>query len=153
MVTIEDTPPKPSQPSDPHATKATASSSGVSAATAPAPPGHGLRRSFTVDESRRRPSFNHLSSGNASLDHPRRRSSNHTDYSLGDARDLLRHHSTIADDSSPSESSPISYAPTAFALLPAIAGLFIKNGSAYATDLMLLGIAAIFLHWSVTQPW
>jgi hypothetical protein len=41
----------------------------------------------------------------------------------------------------------------AFALLPAISGALFKNGSAIVTDIMLLGLAGVFLHWSVTQPW
>jgi hypothetical protein len=41
----------------------------------------------------------------------------------------------------------------AFALLPAISGVLFKNGNAVVTDVMLLGLAGIFLHWSVTQPW
>ena len=44
-------------------------------------------------------------------------------------------------------------APLALALLPALGGLFFKNGSALVTDLTLLGLAAVFLHWSVTLPW
>ncbi|KAK3692604.1 hypothetical protein B0T22DRAFT_19581 [Podospora appendiculata] len=40
-----------------------------------------------------------------------------------------------------------------FALLPAIGGILHKNGSAVLTDIALLGLAAIFLNWSVTQPW
>jgi hypothetical protein len=41
----------------------------------------------------------------------------------------------------------------AFAFLPAISGLLFKNGSAVVTDFMLLGLAGVFLNWSVTQPW
>ncbi|KZF19156.1 hypothetical protein L228DRAFT_251251 [Xylona heveae TC161] len=44
-------------------------------------------------------------------------------------------------------------APLAFALFPAIGGLLFKNGSAVVTDVTLLGLAAIFLNWSVRLPW
>ena len=44
-------------------------------------------------------------------------------------------------------------APLALALLPAFGGLFFKNGSALVTDLTLLGLAAVFLNWSVMLPW
>lgn len=44
-------------------------------------------------------------------------------------------------------------APLALALLPAIGGIFFKNGSAVITDLILLVLAAIFLNWSVRLPW
>lgn len=43
--------------------------------------------------------------------------------------------------------------PLALALLPAVGGLFFHNGSAVVTDLTLLGLAAVFLNWSVRLPW
>lgn len=43
--------------------------------------------------------------------------------------------------------------PLALALLPALGGLFFKNGSALVTDLTLLVLAAVFLNWSVRLPW
>ena len=43
--------------------------------------------------------------------------------------------------------------PLGLALLPALGGLFFNNGSALVTDLTLLGLAAIFLNWSVRLPW
>ncbi|USW51570.1 hypothetical protein Slin15195_G048890 [Septoria linicola] len=43
--------------------------------------------------------------------------------------------------------------PLAFAILPALAGLFTKNGSAFVTDVLLLGLAAIFMNWSIRLPW
>jgi len=75
-----------------------------------------------------------------------------TDYSF-EARDLLNPQATTTGDIPPTESSSLASASLAFALLPALAGALFKNGSAIATDLMLLGLAGIFLHWSVTQPW
>lgn len=44
-------------------------------------------------------------------------------------------------------------APLALALLPAVAGVFFQNGSAFITDVTLLILAAIFLNWSVRLPW
>lgn len=43
--------------------------------------------------------------------------------------------------------------PLAFAILPAVAGLLFKNGSAFVTDVLLLGLAAIFMNWSIRLPW
>ena len=43
--------------------------------------------------------------------------------------------------------------PLAFAILPAIGGVLFKNGSAFITDILLLGLAAIFMNWSVRLPW
>ena len=44
-------------------------------------------------------------------------------------------------------------APLALALLPAVGGLFFKNGSGVVTDITLLLLAAVFLNWSVRVPW
>jgi hypothetical protein len=44
-------------------------------------------------------------------------------------------------------------APLGLALLPAIAGIFFQEGSAFVTDVTLLVLAAIFLNWSVRLPW
>lgn len=43
--------------------------------------------------------------------------------------------------------------PLALALLPALGGLLFHNGSAVVTDITLLGLAAVFLNWSVRLPW
>ena len=51
------------------------------------------------------------------------------------------------------EESHWQSAPLALALLPAIAGVFFRNGSAVVTDVTLLVLAAIFLNWSVRLPW
>ncbi|KAA8641830.1 uncharacterized protein ATNIH1004_010769 [Aspergillus tanneri] len=47
----------------------------------------------------------------------------------------------------PNEESHWHSAPLGLALLPAIAGVFFKNGSAVVTDVTLLVLAAIFLNW------
>jgi hypothetical protein len=43
--------------------------------------------------------------------------------------------------------------PLAFALLPAVAGLIMKDGAQVVTDILLLGLASVFLNWSVRLPW
>ncbi|KAE8148586.1 hypothetical protein BDV25DRAFT_157991 [Aspergillus avenaceus] len=53
----------------------------------------------------------------------------------------------------PNEESHWHSAPLGLALLPAIAGIFFKDGSAFVTDFTLLVLAAIFLNWSVRLPW
>ncbi|KAH0544424.1 hypothetical protein FGG08_001451 [Glutinoglossum americanum] len=92
----------------------------------------------------------------------RRRSSLLSDYSLDDARASLR--SSTDDLISPrpnvpgrltgsDELSNWHSAPLAFALLPAVGGMFFQNGGAVVTDLMLLGLAGVFLNWAVRLPW
>ena len=92
---------------------------------------------------------------------PRRRSSLLSDYSLDDARNSIR--SSTDDLLLPkvqgveheisNEGSHWQSVPLAFALLPAIGGMLFKNGSAIITDVILLGLAAVFLNWSVRIPW
>ncbi|KAI1633288.1 hypothetical protein F4809DRAFT_31737 [Biscogniauxia mediterranea] len=140
-----------------------------------APPGFTLRRAATVGQSahfRRRPAMNNNTNNTNNINNTtpplagesdpltttRRRSSLYSDYSLNDAR---RDIETSADELfNPSRShlkvdkkSPFAYVPLTLALLPALAGMFFENGSAFFTDLILLSLAAVFLHWSVTQPW
>ncbi|OBT99483.2 hypothetical protein VE01_02849 [Pseudogymnoascus verrucosus] len=43
--------------------------------------------------------------------------------------------------------------PLAFALLPALGGLMFKDGSRFVSDVLLLGLAGVFLNWSVRLPW
>jgi hypothetical protein len=94
----------------------------------------------------------------------RRRSSNFSDYSLNEARrsfqsstdDLLLPRAPRGDAGAlpaEQESSAWHSTPLAFALLPAVGGMLFKNGSSVITDVMLLGLAAIFLNWSVRLPW
>jgi hypothetical protein len=130
------------------------------ASTGSSPPGYGLRRAVTVDESlRRRPTLNTSPSdlNNFSQD-ARRRSSNFSDYSFTEAR---RSFEAGADEvwnlgvnkSQPRDKSPYVFIPLLAALLPAVGGMLFENGSTFFTDVILLALAAIFLHWSVTQPW
>jgi hypothetical protein len=92
----------------------------------------------------------------------RRRSSLLSDYSLDDARASLR--SSTDDLLSPrpnvpgrltgnDEMSNWHSAPLAFALLPAVGGMFFHDGGAVVTDIMLLGLAGVFLNWAVRLPW
>lgn len=57
------------------------------------------------------------------------------------------------NDSSTLESSHWHSLPLGLALLPAVGGLFFQNGSAFITDISLLGLAALFLNWAVRLPW
>ncbi|KAI1073873.1 hypothetical protein F5B20DRAFT_574511 [Whalleya microplaca] len=139
------------------------SSSTTATSTSHAPPGFGLRRAATVAQTsqlRQRSGVNNSFSPTAehSFADFRRRSSTYSDFSLNDARRDLE---TSADElfnpgkasSREVKKSPFAYVPLTLALLPAVAGVFFENGSAFFTDLILLSLAAVFLHWSVTQPW
>ncbi|KAL3964615.1 hypothetical protein ACCO45_001619 [Purpureocillium lilacinum] len=119
------------------------------------PLGHAIRRTKTFDvpdslPPRRRPSL--ASRSEASHDGIPRRSSNFSDYS-SEARDILNPRAQAGSEVPVPESSSLASLSLAFALLPAVAGALFKNGQAVVTDVMLLGLAAVFLHWSVTQPW
>ncbi|KAI1816204.1 hypothetical protein GGS20DRAFT_255356 [Poronia punctata] len=119
------------------------------------PPGFTLRRAATIGQPsqiRRRPTSN--------WNHPppvdtntftnlRRRSSTLSDIEMS-ADELLNPSKSNSEEI---KKSPFVHVPIVAALLPAIAGIFFDNGAAFFTDLILLSIAAIFLHWSVTQPW
>ncbi|KAI5207131.1 hypothetical protein E4T39_02180 [Aureobasidium subglaciale] len=89
----------------------------------------------------------------------RRRSSLLSFSSLDDTRhsagDFIRPTLGLDDDeiSTLEDVSHWHSSPLAFAVLPAIAGLFFTNGSAFVTDIILLGLAALFLNWSVRLPW
>jgi hypothetical protein len=137
-----------------------------------APTGHTFRRAATSFEDAAGHSSNVRRrfgpNGNGAADDfapPRRRSSNFSDYSLNEARRTL---SALGTDGllNPGADAHAAHGkeggdggsgwaslPLVFALLPAVAGMFFKNGSAIITDVMLLALAAIFLQWSVTQPW
>ncbi|KAK6210253.1 hypothetical protein QIS74_11837 [Colletotrichum tabaci] len=136
--------------------KQTISSPGTT--TSPVPSGH-FKRTVVVDDTsqmRRRPPFGHIPTENsfAETGLGRRRSSTLSEYSFSEARDFLSpRHGDIPSTSSADEMSNWASIPLAFALLPAVGGLLFQNGSAVVTDVMLLGLSAVFLHWSVTQPW
>ncbi|KOS17729.1 hypothetical protein ESCO_002469 [Escovopsis weberi] len=115
--------------------------------------GHFIRRPKKWDHatarrsSRASPSARQILS-DSSPETPVRRSSNLSDYTLSEARDIINPRPDIegAEPDDP-EGSPLASLSLAFALLPAVAGALFKNGSSVATDVMLLGLAAIFLHW------
>ncbi|KAK2000934.1 hypothetical protein LX36DRAFT_385613 [Colletotrichum falcatum] len=136
--------------------KQTMSSPGTTAS--PASSGN-FKRAVTVDENsqmRRRPPFGHIPTDNSFAEKGlgRRRSSTLSDYSFTEARDFLN--PRPGDGTLPVSADDMSNWATislAFALLPAIGGMLFKNGSAVVTDVMLLFLSGIFLHWSVTHPW
>lgn len=125
-----------------------------------------ISRVLSGDETsqlRHRPTINRVStstSTEAPSPSARRRSSNFSEYSFNDSRKTFQSSTddlllpklgatgVEAHDSSVWDSTPL-----AFALLPALGGLLFKNGSSIITDVMLLGLAAIFLNWSVRLPW
>ncbi|KAL8687522.1 MAG: hypothetical protein Q9218_006331 [Villophora microphyllina] len=98
----------------------------------------------------------------AEVSHPlrHRRSSTFSD-SIDDARssiksstdDLLLPRAKGSSLASQLEPSHWHSTPLALALLPAVGGILFQNGSAIVTDITLLGLAAIFLNWSVRLPW
>ncbi|KAJ0161780.1 hypothetical protein CTA2_5614 [Colletotrichum tanaceti] len=136
--------------------KQTISSPGTTAS--PVLSGH-FKRTVVVDDTsqmRRRPPFSHIPTENsfAETGLGRRRSSTLSEYSFSEARDFLSPRpGDIPSTSSTDEISNWASIPLAFALLPAVGGLLFQNGSAVVTDVMLLGLSAVFLHWSVTHPW
>ncbi|CAJ2510069.1 Uu.00g059690.m01.CDS01 [Anthostomella pinea] len=128
----------------------------------PAPGLPGLRKAATMSQTghlRQRPTVNTASpSAETTFVDFRRQSSNYSDFSPHEVRRDL---DTSADEffnpsrphSKELTKSPYVYIPLTLALLPAVAGMLFENGSAFLTDLILLSLAAVFLHWSVTQPW
>ena len=67
--------------------------------------------------------------------------------------DLLLPRVKSTEETTDHEPSNWHSIPLALALLPAAGGLFFENGGALFTDLTLLGLAAVFLNWSVRLPW
>lgn len=132
-----------------------ASAARASSLAGNAPPGYGIRRAVTVDESahlRRRPTMSPTAS-RGSFSAPRRRNSTFSD-NLPDAGQRLDDDVlNSAGIAAKAEKSPYVYVPLVVALMPAVGGVLFENGSAFFTDLILLGVSAVFLHWSVTQPW
>ena len=51
------------------------------------------------------------------------------------------------------DGSPWHNVPLAFAVLPAVGGVLFKGGNYFVTDVILLFLAAVFLHWLVKFPW
>ncbi|KAI1422047.1 hypothetical protein F5Y12DRAFT_717784 [Xylaria sp. FL1777] len=136
-------------------TPAAADDDPLSTSRAP-PPGFAFRRAATLGQPsqlRRRLNGNHpppATDNNNAFASLRRRSSTYSDYIETSADELLN---PSKSDAKENPKSLFVYIPLTLALLPAIAGLFFENGAAFFTDLILLTLAAVFLHWSVTQPW
>lgn len=159
-------PPPTSPPRSSTTVSAFPSFSATSSGLSPLPPGHALRRSVTVEDGpqiRRRPiSLVSLPSSDTG-DSPeglRRRSSTMSEFNLPEARKYLRDGTKnilnpSAERTEPANdgSSMLSSLPLAFALLPAIVGVFFEGGSALITDVMLLGFVFVFLRYTITQPW
>ncbi|KAI1878303.1 uncharacterized protein JN550_000485 [Neoarthrinium moseri] len=125
---------------------------GNAGAPSNAPPGYGMRRAATMDEAanfRRRPSYP-SSAGNSFT----RRNSNLSDISFEEPEDDNAGIWNLGRvKTNPPDKDSYASIPLVLALLPAVGGLFFEGGSAFFTDIILLGLAAIFLRWSVTQPW
>ncbi|KAJ8102138.1 hypothetical protein POJ06DRAFT_220438 [Lipomyces tetrasporus] len=51
------------------------------------------------------------------------------------------------------DSSPWTYLPLVFALCPAFVGIFFTNGNKAVTDVLLLCIMTMYLHWLVKVPY
>ncbi|KAF2968619.1 hypothetical protein GQX73_g4982 [Xylaria multiplex] len=120
------------------------------------PSGFAFQRAATLTKPsplRRRLTANYPPSpadNNHAFTNLRRRSSTYSDYLETSADELLNpSKSNVKED----QKSLFVYIPLTLALLPAIAGVFFENGASFFTDLILLSLAAVFLHWSVTQPW
>jgi hypothetical protein len=142
-----------------------AESTGVDASPSPAPAGfHSIRRAATVDETlgaalspghsvRRRPTSNEFNP-RMSFEGGLRRSSTFSEYSFPEVKrnlheDIISPAGTLAV----SHENRWTWVPLLFALLPAFGGMVHSNGVAFMSDIVLLGLAAVFLNWSVTQPW
>lgn len=67
--------------------------------------------------------------------------------------DLLLPRVSRPEDDLHEEPSQWQSLPLALAIIPAFGGLFFKNGRATVTDILLLGLSAIFLNWSLRLPW
>ncbi|KAL4900183.1 hypothetical protein BDW74DRAFT_182939 [Aspergillus multicolor] len=113
----------------------------------------GLARAATIAEGQNQPPQPQIP--------PQRRNSTFSD-SVSEARNTIRSSTDelffprVAgkqDDDMREEESHWHSAPLGLALLPAIAGIFFQNGSAFVTDVTLLALAAVFLNWSVRLPW
>jgi hypothetical protein len=67
--------------------------------------------------------------------------------------DLLSPRVTGEEEELHHETSLWHSLPILFAIVPAIGGLFSKNGSVFVTDLALLGLAGLYLQYTLVTPW
>ncbi|KAL8420116.1 hypothetical protein RB594_003047 [Gaeumannomyces avenae] len=121
-------------------------------------PGHSLRRAATIAEPslRRRAVLSPLEQqGSAEPGSAARRrdSAISSDCSLDALNSPSRRPGVAINKPDRSIGPDLQALPLLFALLPALGGLIFKDGSAFVTDFLLLGLAAVFLHTTVTQPW
>jgi hypothetical protein len=111
---------------------------------------------MSQEPSRRQSAVDPSSSDLAEL-HRRRRSSTFSNYSYKEAKEDLEKEildpTPAGAGSPPRQTSWKSRLPIMIGVLPPAAGIIIKGGAAFFSDLMLMGLVAIFLHWSVTTPW
>ncbi|PFH60608.1 hypothetical protein XA68_10664 [Ophiocordyceps unilateralis] len=140
-------------PDEPPASSTTTTATAVGPSRPTSSPHEALRRVAAADDSmglrqRRRLSPESDLGGRTAT----RRSSVLSDFS-SDARDGFFARGPMLEPPQPAEGSTVASASLAFALLPAVAGVLFTNGHAVVTDIMLLALAGVFLHWSVTQPW
>lgn len=160
-------PPHSTSPRRSTTTLAFPSFSATSSGLSSNPSGHTLRRSVTVEDApqfRRRPislvSLPSSDQGDSPAPGVRRRSSTMSEFNLPDARKSFRNGtkdilnpSAARSEPANDSSSVLSSLPLAFALLPAIVGVFFEGGNALITDVMILGLVFIFLRYTITQPW
>lgn len=82
-----------------------------------------------------------------------RRGSILSEMSLDEARGILKAKTDEVLLPTAPESTTWHSIPLAFAVAPAIAGAFLEKGESFMTDVLLLLLAGIFLHWLVKFPW
>ncbi|KAK4106707.1 hypothetical protein N658DRAFT_563470 [Parathielavia hyrcaniae] len=139
--------PKPPATGDPAA--------GVSSSADVPSPENLRRRSIRLDEPVRRPSLAGIFTPSTPVEgHRRRRSSTLSAYSFSEAtRDLQ---DEIIDPGPVFQQEVMtwkSWLPMVFTVVPLVAGLIFKNGTAFFTDLIIIFLSMVFLHWSVSAPW
>jgi hypothetical protein len=86
----------------------------------------------------------------------RRATISETPTTLARRSSLSVHGATVAIRSTVTSDNPEETwhsVPLAFAVLPALGGLLFTNGSLFITDILLLFLVAVFLHWLVKFPW
>ncbi|KAL2201559.1 hypothetical protein P885DRAFT_26177 [Corynascus similis CBS 632.67] len=127
-----------------------------SSSASDSPKGLGRRSSERVNTPivRRTSTVSPVGAGMTPEQRVRRRSSTFSQYSFTEAQQDFQEE--ILDPGPNPERAPRtwkSWLPIMFASIPPVAGLFFKNGAAFFSDLILLCLATIFLHWSITAPW
>lgn len=146
----------PTMADDNYTSTSTAAASATASPSRTLPPSSQFRRATVADEApqpRRRLPSNTSATAENPFTEARRRSSNFSDLSLNDTQQPIRMNADGMWNPGAQKVQPGSVIPLSLALMPALGGVLFTNGSAFLTDVILLGLAAVFLHWSVTQPW